>query len=357
MRISDGKVLVAISGGVDSAVAAFLLREEGYEVIGAYLCLRTSPGQAPGGRRCCTPADAEDARKLADALGIDLITISATEAFRPIIQDFASQYARGRTPNPCIHCNAKIKFGMLFDVADSLGARYVATGHYARLLNDDGRYAILRAKDIDKDQSYALFSLDRRRLGRILLPIGELAGKAELRRIAREHGLVVHDKPESQEVCFVPDAGYAEILERMAPEALREGDIVDSAGQVLGRHDGYGLFTIGQRRGIGVAAKQALYVTRIDPASATVTVGTRDELMATKLTASGANWHSEVDEHFRATVQVRYNHRGAEATVRTIGADGFEVDFDQPVIAPTPGQAAVVYAGHQLLGGGWIEQS
>ena len=342
MQACDGKVLVAMSGGVDSAVAAAMLVEKGYEVIGAYLSMQAHAG-------------AEDASQLAEALGIELVAVPASEAFGEIIRDFASEYARGRTPNPCIHCNAKIKFAMLIDVADSLGARYVATGHHARLAWRDGSGAILRCTDLGKDQSYALFALDRRLLGRILLPIGELAGKSEVRRIARRHGFGVHDKPDSQEICFAADGGYADLLRQIAPEAMRKGDIIDSSGQVLGSHEGYGLFTIGQRRGIRLSAKHPLYVTRIDPVTATVTVGSREDLMATRLAASGANWHKDVDDRFRATVQVRYNHEGASATVEMIDEERFEVRFDRPVTAITPGQAAVVYDGPQLLGGGWIE--
>ena len=355
MSVSDESVVVAMSGGVDSSVAAALLLDEGREVTGAFLCLRRFARGAAASGRCCSPQDAADARRVADILGIDLVTLPVSDAFEPIIDDFVSEYARGRTPNPCIHCNARIKFAGLFDLAGKVGAGRVATGHHARMVRQAGRAAIARAKARDKDQSYALLGLPRGRLGRILLPIGELEGKEQVRRIAREMGLPVHDKPDSQDVCFVPEGGHAALLESQAPEALRGGPIVDAGGATLGTHDGYGRFTIGQRRGLRVAAGVPMYVTRIDPATATVTLGGRDELLSRHLSASGANWHRDVPERFEATVQIRYNHAGAKGQVRITGEGTFEVRFDEPVAAVTPGQAAVAFEGECLLGGGWID--
>ena len=348
-----------MSGGVDSSVAAGLLLEEGYDVTGVFLCLNR-PGEAnAAARACCSPIDADDARRVAEVFGIRLITHSVSDAFDPIIEDFAAEYARGRTPNPCIHCNTKIKFARLFDLADALGPnyKYIATGHHARIADGDGLPAILRGRDIAKDQSYALFGIHRNRLDRILLPIGELDDKEHVRQIARRMHLDVHDKPDSQEVCFVPNDDYVGLLRTRAPEALLAGDIVASDGRLLGRHDGYGRFTIGQRRGLGVAAGEPLYVTQIDSATATVTVGSREEVMSAHLTASGANWHCEVDvgSEFEAVAQIRYNHRGEKGIVRILDETNFEVAFNQPVSAITPGQAAVVYRDDRLLGGGWIE--
>lgn len=343
------KVILAMSGGVDSSVAAALLTEAGYDVTGVFLCL----GAAGDSHGCAR--DAADARRVADALGIDLQLLNLADVFERIIDDFAAEYSRGRTPNPCVHCNSLIKFGRLIEHADSLGARYVATGHHARIVNYDGRPAIARGKARGKDQSYALFGIDRRRLRRILLPVGEADGKDRVRRLARELGLDVHDKPDSQEICFVSDDDYARVLADRAPEALRGGNIVDSSGQVLGTHAGYGRFTIGQRKGLRVAAGVPMYVTRIDPATATVTIGPREQVMSRRLTASRANWHCDVAGEFDAVVQVRYNHAGAAGTVRIISPETFEVEFEDDVSAVTPGQAAVVYRGDRLLGGGWID--
>jgi len=355
MGESRDKVLVAMSGGVDSSAAAALLLEEGYDVVGVFMCLRKGEGARAAPRACCSAADADDAARVADVLGIELVRLPVADAFEEIIENFAAEYARGRTPNPCVHCNARIKFARLFDVADSAGAKYLATGHYARMGSFDDEPGIMRAADRAKDQSYALFAVSRARLGRILFPIGGLEGKRQVRAIARRMGLTVHDKPDSQDVCFVPDGDYVALLRTRAPQALREGDIVNSRGEVLGRHRGYGCYTIGQRRGLGVAAGRPRYVTRIDPATATVTIGPREEVLGSRLSACGANWHRDVAPEFDATVQIRYNHPGAAATVRITGPASFEVNFGQPVEAITPGQAAVVYIGDRLLGGGWID--
>lgn len=344
-----------MSGGVDSAVAASMLIEAGYDVTGVFMCLGSSGGADTGSRGCCSPADAADARLVAEMLGIDLFVLDLSDAFAPLIADFAVEYAAGRTPNPCIHCNTQIKFGRLLDRADSLGVDYVATGHYARMVEFDGAPAIARGAAGGKDQSYALFGIPRYVLGRILLPVGEIEDKQAVRDIARGVGLAVHDKPDSQEICFAPDDDYVSILESMAPQALRPGDIVDGSGAVLGRHDGYGRFTIGQRRGLRIAAGVPMYVTKIDPESATVTIGPRDEVMSRRLEASGANWHCDAPRRFSATVQIRYNHAGAPAEVRITGDETFEVEFVEPVSAITPGQAAVIYDGDRLLGGGWID--
>ena len=349
------KVIVAMSGGVDSSVAAALLLEADYDVTGVFLCLGHAGSPDGGSRGCCSPQDAADARRVAQKLGIDLYVLDFAEQFAPIVENFLAEYAAGRTPNPCIHCNTDVKFGWLIRHADSLCARYVATGHYARIIHDGGEVAIARAKTPAKDQSYALFGIARQNLRRILLPIGDVDGKDDVRRMARRLDLNVHDKPDSQEICFVPEDDYVALLREKAPEALRSGEIVNSAGDMVGRHDGYARYTIGQRRGLGIAAGEPMYVTHIDPAAARVTIGPRSQTLTRHLRASKANWHCEVSGEFDAIVQIRYNHGGAAGRVRVTAADAFEVDFTEDVTAVTPGQAAVVYDGERLLGGGWID--
>ena len=344
-----------MSGGVDSSVAASLLLEQGCDVTGVFMCLGTAARTDGDSSGCCSPQDAADARRVAEDLGIDLYVLNFAEDFKRIIDYFVSEYARGRTPNPCIHCNTFIKFGRLIARADELGARYVATGHHARVLRRDGRHAIARGRATGKDQSYALFGVAADNLSRILLPIGEVDDKSRVRQIARRLGLNVHDKPDSQEICFVSDDDYVGLLRSRAPQALKPGPIVDSAGKELGRHEGFAQFTIGQRHGLKVAAGRPMYVTCIDPESGAVTIGPKEEVMKRRLTASAANWHCDVPERFDATVQVRYNHAGAPGQVRIKDNDRFEVEFVDPVAAVTPGQAAVVYDGECLLGGGWID--
>ena len=395
MDSSGQSVIVAMSGGVDSSVAAAMLLEHGYRVTGVFMCLGTAgaAGGLDGGaadrgsRGCCSPQDAADARRVAERLGIELYVLNLADEFGPIIENFAREYAAGRTPNPCIHCNARIKFGRLIRHADSMGVAHVATGHYARMVSSEprpegsglegiarrpslaaasegGRQGwpppiltplIARGLARGKDQSYALFGIARENLGRILLPVGMVPDKPSLRQRALELGLAVHDKPDSQEICFVPDDDYVSLLARLSPQALTPGPVVDSSGKLLGRHEGYARFTIGQRRGLRIAGPVPMYVTKIDPATATVTLGPREEVLGTRLRAAGANWHASVSGAFDATVQIRYNHPGAPARVTVTSPDTFEVEFAQPVPAITPGQAAVVYDGDLMLGGGWIE--
>jgi tRNA-specific 2-thiouridylase len=367
------KVLVAISGGVDSAVAAALLRDAGFDVTAVYLCLRMGAAYGGNERSCCRPQDAADAKAIADKLGVRFVTLSAREEFEPIIKDFVEGYENGRTPNPCIRCNEKIKFGRLLGLADMLEADFVATGHYARIINPStmlgagyqGQPAIAPAKAPGKDQSYVLFRLPREKLSRILFPIGELENKQAVRNIAKGIGLEVHDKPDSQDICFVPEGDYVKLLEAHNSRALRAGNIEDSSGKIVGKHDGYGRFTIGQRRGTGVAAGSPVYVTNINPQTAVVTIGTKKDLLADRLIADCANWQVDVPllryatkgrpASFEAKVKIRYNHRGAAAKVVITGKDTFEVRFDKPLEAITPGQAAAVYSEQCLLGGGFIK--
>jgi tRNA-specific 2-thiouridylase len=360
------KVLVAVSGGVDSAVAAALLLKEGFDVTAVFLCLQqfgpelTAEGMEhaieSNSRSCCTPQDAADARRIAAKLGVKFISLSATKDFETIIKSFIDDYEKGRTPNPCVRCNEKIKFGKLFELADSLGTQYIATGHYARIVNHNGYPAIAPALAPGKDQSYVLFSIPREKLDRIIFPVGQLKNKQAVRDIAKELGLEVHDKPDSQDICFVPDGDYTKLLEAHNSSALRAGNFIDTSGKIIGKHNGYGRFTIGQRRGTGIAAGHPVYVTDINPQTADVTIGEKNDLLAGGLTADGANWQVDVPASFDATVKIRYNHRGAAAKVIITGKDAFEVHFDKPLEAVTPGQAAVVYSEECLLGGGWIKE-
>jgi tRNA-uridine 2-sulfurtransferase len=365
------KVLVAVSGGVDSAVAAALLLKEGYEVTAVFLCLQMEHAFESNSRSCCTPQDAADARRIAAKLGVKFISLSASNDFEAIIKSFIDDYENGRTPNPCVKCNEKIKFGKLFELADSLGVQYVATGHYARIVNIaqpswpcihglearvTGQHAIAPAIAPGKDQSYVLFSLPREKLDRIIFPLGQLKDKQAVRDIAKELGLEVHDKPDSQDICFVPEGDYAKLLKEHNSRALRAGNFIDPSGKIIGKHDGYGKFTIGQRRGTGVAAGHPVYVTDINPQTADVTIGEKNDLLAGGLVADGASWQVDVPAEFEATIKIRYNHRGAAGKVIITSKDTFEVRFDKPVEAVTPGQAAVVYSANCLLGGGWIKE-
>ncbi len=350
------KVLAAVSGGVDSAVAAALLRDAGYEVTAVFLCLRMGADFGSNVRSCCSPQDAADAKAVAEKLGLRFVTLSAKNDFEPVIKSFVEDYENGRTPNPCIRCNEKVKFGKLFGLADSLEVDYVATGHYSRIIDYKGQHVIAPALARSKDQSYVLFKLPRERLGRILFPIGELKNKQAVRDKAKELGLDVHDKPDSQDVCFVPNGEYVKLLEAYHSKALQAGNFIDTSGKIIGRHDGYGRFTIGQRRGTGIAAGHPVYVTDINPKTAELTIGEKKDLQAIGLTADDAYWQVDVQSEFEAVVKIRYNHRGAKGKVIITGKDTFEVRFEKAVEAVTPGQAAVVYSENCLLGGGWIKE-
>jgi tRNA-specific 2-thiouridylase len=351
------RVLVAMSGGVDSSVAAALLRDAGHQVTGVFLCMGRAGDPASDSRGCCSPQDAADARRVAAKLGIDLFVLDAADAFEKVIEAFAAEYAAGRTPNPCIRCNRDVKLARLLQHAAALGFDAVATGHYARIVERHGAPALARAVAVAKDQSYVLFALPREALGRLVLPLGELPGKAETREIARSLGLPVHDKPDSMEICFVGEDGHAGVLAERAPGALTPGPIVDAVGRVLGHHAGYGRFTIGQRHGLGIASTGRLYVTGIDPATATIRVGPREATLATRLEVAGANWLRDAPARFDAVVQIRSMHGGARATVVPTAPDRFEVQFHEPVHAAAPGQAAVVYMDDVVIGGGFIQHA
>ena len=356
------KVIVAMSGGVDSSVAACLLHEQGYDVTGLFM--RTGvheeePVEAscvPDRHRgCCSAADASDARAVAGRLGVPFFALNFKEQFDQIIDYFADEYTRGRTPNPCVMCNEHLKFGRLADYGAAAGADFVATGHYARIGRHGEDYRLLRGVDSVKDQSYVLFGIAREMLSRTLFPLGELT-KEQVREEARRFGLAVSEKPDSVDICFVPDRAYARVVRERRPEAFVPGSIVNEEGREIGRHEGIPSFTIGQRRGLGVAVGLPIYVTYIDSQTHTITVGPKQSLAHGRLRASRVRWLTDLPaEPFRAFVQIRYSHKAAPAVVTPIAPDQIEVAFDDPQNAVTPGQAAVIYNGDTVLAGGWID--
>ena len=350
------RVVVAMSGGVDSSVAAALLVEQGFDVIGVTLHL---VGDAS---RCCSLEDAEDARRVAENLGIRFYVADYSDAFRrEVMEPFADSYLAGRTPIPCVGCNQRFKFRYLLERARALGAAAVATGHYARIERDpaSGALSLLRGADPRKDQSYFLFDLRPEQLAQIRFPIGAL-DKDAVRARARALGLGTADKPESQELCFVPDGNTAAAVERLRPgRAPGSGEIVDALGRVLGRHEGIHHFTVGQRRGLAIALGERLYVKSIDAAHNRVTVARAEALGARGARVSRVSWISGVVPATppRAAVRVRYRHAGVAATIEPTADGGAVLHFDEAVSAVTPGQAAVFYDGDAILGGGWIEGS
>ncbi|MBI2843474.1 MAG: tRNA 2-thiouridine(34) synthase MnmA [Armatimonadetes bacterium] len=346
-----------MSGGVDSSVAAALLVEQGYEVIGVTMCLLRSYRERSVGA-CCSIESMEDAKRVAAKLDIRHVVLPMQDAFEEyVIEDFIEEYRRGHTPNPCVRCNKYLKFDVLLDWARSVGAERIATGHYARIRYDEerSRWLLLRGGDKSKDQSYALYSLTQPQLERTLFPLGELT-KFETRRKAEELGLVVAKKPDSQEICFVADGRYPEFLVNVAPELAKPGPIVDVSGRLLGQHSGIAFYTIGQRKRLGISSTEPKYVVRIDYETNTVVVGGREDLYSTRLIAKDMNWiaFEMLPGSLAATAKIRYNTNDSDAAVRPIGDDMAEVIFERPQRAITPGQAVVLYQGDTVLGGGTI---
>lgn len=369
------RVVLAMSGGVDSSAAAVLLHEQGYEVIGLFMRSGESdsecsvsgllPVVSPGGNRqgCCSSEDAADARRVADRLGIPFHSLNFQDSFRRIKDYFADEYFAGRTPNPCVQCNNWLKFGKLWDFAKLVGATRIATGHYAQVKQSDesGRWGLFRGEDKNKDQSYVLFGINRELLPHILFPVGGFQ-KPEIRKLAGEAGLRVADKKDSYEICFVPNNDYAGFLKSFRPGRETAGEFVDMNGQVLGQHEGYEHFTVGQRKGLGLAFGEPRFVVRIDSDRRQVVLGLASDLARDHFSVTGVN-QMQLDENdhpwregMRCEVKVRYRQDAVACEVRAnLGQRRAEVRTSCPIASVAPGQAAVFYDGEEVLGGGWIE--
>lgn len=346
-----------MSGGVDSSVAAALLAEAGHDVVGVSMQLYDQrDGESFG--TCCTIDDLHDARRVAAAIGVPHYIMNFEHQFQEsVVSNFVQEYTSGRTPLPCAHCNSDLKFSTLLERASSLGAAQVATGHYARVdTAPDGRLRLRRGVDAEKDQSYFLFSLTQEQLAQAAFPVGSLT-KQEVRDHARRLRLRVAEKPDSQEICFVPSGDYAAFVESKASSDTRPGRIADADGNTLGSHGGVHRFTVGQRKGLGVASPAPLYVLKIDADSATVTVGPRAALERPGFTVSGVTWTSGAAPAgwTRVSAQIRHRHRAAPARVRALDGNRAEAEFEVPQPAVTPGQAAVFYDDDVVVGGGWID--
>ncbi len=357
--MTKGKAVVAMSGGVDSAVAAALLHSEGYDVVGITMRLWTlERDDIPTPHRtCCSVESVEDAQRVCEILGVPHYFMNFERPFKTHVVDyFTSEYARGRTPNPCLACNQYVKFDALMAKAVALGADYLATGHYARITERDGAYRLLRAVDHEKDQSYVLYTLKQEEMKRLLLPVGHYS-KPEIRGIASDFKLPLADKPDSQDICFIPDRNYSNFVAERVP--ARNGPIVDTSGKVVGTHKGIIYYTVGQRQGLGIASPQRLYVIDIDAENNTVIVGPEEDLFCVGLLAEEVNMISgdPLAGSLRASVKLRYRAAEAEAEVHPTQDGCVEVRFIEPQRAVSPGQAVVFYKGDEVIGGGTISKS
>jgi tRNA-specific 2-thiouridylase len=357
--VAGSRVVVAMSGGVDSSVTAALLVEQGYDVVGITLQLYDH-GQAVGRPgSCCAGQDIYDARRVADRLRIPHYVLDYEQRFRQeVIDDFADRYLSGETPIPCVRCNQRIKFRDMLEVARSLGAEALATGHYVRRMVGPGGPELHRSSDDSRDQSYFLFATTKAQLDLLRFPLGTLS-KSETRELARRYGLPVATKADSQDICFVPAGGYARVLERLRPDAHRPGIIVDVDGNVLGRHEGVARFTVGQRKGLGIGADRPLFVVRLESELNRVVVGPREALLRDALVATELNWLGEGEGPVpgtRVRVKLRSSMAAVLATITPLGDGRASVMLDDPYPGVAPGQACVLYDGDRVLGGGWISR-
>lgn len=353
------KVAVGMSGGVDSSVAAYLLKEQGFDVIGVTMQIwqdEEPPAMAENGG-CCGLSAVDDARRVADRLDIPYYVLNFKREFKDkVIDYFIDEYIHARTPNPCIACNRYVKWEALLNRAVELGCDYIATGHYARVCRlDNGRFALQKSAATRKDQTYALYNLTQEQLSRTLMPVGEY-DKEQIRKMAEEIGLSVAGKPDSQEICFIPDNDYASYIEKETGQTFLEGNFVDAGGRVLGKHKGIIHYTVGQRKGLGLSLGAPAFVTELRPETNEVVIGTNEDTFHDRLLADRVNWMSipELQGERRVTAKIRYSHQGAPCIIHMTGEDEVECRFDEPVRAITPGQAVVFYDGDIVVGGGTI---